>query len=284
MIIPCRSPHFNKKYVLLTLFAEIFRADVFWRKRRFCPRLVLILKVSLWYNSLNMGRYSISEREAAKTEKLQDLIIIGAGGLGRDTAWLVRRINRVCPTWRLLGFLDDSAEMQGKVFNGDPVLGTLEQLTEYPDAFVVCAIAAARVRRRIIARVLELVPSVRFATLIDPSAELSDTVEVGAGSIICAHTIATVNIRMGAHVIINANCTVGHDAVLHDYVTVYPGVNISGTTEIGTCAELGTGMQIIQGKKIGDETIIGAGAVVIRDLPPKCTAVGCPAKPIRFRE
>ncbi|MBR6727558.1 MAG: transferase, partial [Clostridia bacterium] len=61
----------------------------------------------------------------------------------------------------------------------------------------------------------------------------------------------------------------------------YPGANLAGNTQIGTGAELGTGMQIIQGKRIGADAVIGAGAVVVRDIPPRCTAVGCPAKPIK---
>ena len=76
-------------------------------------------------------------------------------------------------------------------------------------------------------------------------------------------------------------CTVGHDAVLESFVTVYPGVNISGCTVIEKGVELGTGSKIIQGKRIGTNTILGSGAVVVRDLPPGCTAVGVPAKPIK---
>ncbi|MWK60345.1 transferase, partial [Pseudomonas otitidis] len=94
-------------------------------------------------------------------------------------------------------------------------------------------------------------------------------------------TIITVDIKIGNHVIINLDCTLGHDDIIHDYVTIYPSVNVSGNVEVGECSELGTGMQIIQGKIIGNETIVGAGAVVIRDIPDKCTAVGNPAKVIK---
>ena len=72
--------------------------------------------------------------------------------------------------------------------------------------------------------------------------------------------------------------------MLHDFVTIYPSVNVSGNVTISECVELGTGMQIIQGKTIGTESIIGAGAVVVRDIPQKCVAVGSPAKPIKYFE
>ena len=110
---------------------------------------------------------------------------------------------------------------------------------------------------------------------------LSDRVQIGASTIICAGTIITVDIRIGDHVIINLDCTLGHDDIIRDYVTIYPSVNVSGNVEVGECSKFGTGMQIIQGKNIGTESIIGAGAVVIRDIPDRCTAVGSPAKVIK---
>ena len=215
---------------------------------------------------------------------MKDLIIIGASGFGREVAWAVERINKSMSTWHIVGFLDDDESLQGKEINGYKVLGKTTSVNDYPESFFVCAVGASRIREKIINRVKEINPAIKFGTIIDPSVEISELVTIGEGTIICAHTIITVNIAIGAHVIINLDCTIGHDAVLHDFVTVYPSANISGMTNIGHAAELGTGMQIIQGKKIGDYSIIGAGAVVVKDIPEKCTAVGSPAKPIKFFE
>ncbi len=213
---------------------------------------------------------------------MKDLIIIGASGFGREVAWLVERINGKEPTWNLLGFLDDNDEIQGRQINGYSVLGKSEDVVNYPDAYFVCAVGASRTREKIINRVKEVNPNIKFGTVIDPSVEMSNIVEIGEGTIICAHTIITVNISIGNHVIINLDCTIGHDAILQDFVTLYPSVNVSGITNIGYCSELGTGMQIIQGKTVGCYSIVGAGAVVVKDIPEKCTAVGSPAKPIKF--
>lgn len=215
---------------------------------------------------------------------MKDLIIIGASGFGREVAWLVERINKTDPTWTLLGFMDDNESLQGKTVNHYPMLGKTEDVARFPDAYFVCAVGASKIRERIIERVKTHNPSIRFGTVIDPSVEMSDLVTIGEGTIICAHTIITVNISIGSHVIINLDCTIGHDAILHDYVTLYPSVNVSGITEIGRCSELGTGMQIIQGKTVGDYSIVGAGAVVVKDIPSRCTAVGSPAKPIKYFE
>lgn len=213
---------------------------------------------------------------------MKKLIIIGASGFGREVAFLVERINKENPTWDLIGFVDDNAKIQGEIINGYPVIGDCSSLKNIQDTFVVCAVGASEVRKSIIDKICLINPNIKFATLIDPSVEMSNLVKIGKGTIICAHTIITVNIEIGSHVIINLDCTIGHDAVLGDFVTLYPSVNVSGATNIGECSELGTGMQIIQGKTVGSHSIVGAGSVVVKDIPEKCTAVGSPAKPIKF--
>lgn len=217
---------------------------------------------------------------------MNKLLIVGASGFGREVAWLVERINQYenSPKWEIIGFIDDNEKIHGQVVNGYSVMGGLATLEKYPDAYTVCAIGSSKVRRNVIETIKARYSFVKFATLIDPSVIKSDKVLIGEGTIVCAHSVLTVNIKIGQHVIINLHCTVGHDAILHDYVTIYPNVNISGTTKIGMNSELGTGSQVIQGVTIGEHSMIGAGAVVIRDIPHNCTAVGCPAKPIKTFE
>lgn len=215
---------------------------------------------------------------------MKDLIIFGASGFGREVAWLVERINEKNHTWNLLGFVDDNEKIHGTVINSYPVLGGCDCLTDYPDAYIVCAVGSSTIRKKIIEKINSLLKKPKYAILIDPIVQKSDTVSVGEGTIICANNILTVNIEIGCHVIINLACTVGHDAILHDYVTLYPTVNFSGNSEAMECVELGTGSQIIQGKTIGGYTIVGAGSTVVKDIPAKCTAVGSPAKPIKFFE
>ncbi len=215
---------------------------------------------------------------------MEDLIIFGAGGFGREVAWAVERINKVKPTWNLLGFMDDNDDIQGTAINGYDVLGKSSDVGKYPDSFFVCAVGAAKTKEKIVNSMKALNPDIKFGTVIDPTAEISDYVTVGEGSIICAHALITVNIEIGSHVIVDVDSTVGHDAVLNDYVMLYPSVNVSGNTNIRKAVQIGTGAQIIQGLNIGEYSIIGAGAVVVRDIPSNCTAVGCPAKPIKYHK
>ena len=158
--------------------------------------------------------------------RVKRLFIIGAGGFGRETAWLAERINKISPIWEIKGFLDDNEFLHGTVQDGYPVLGGCSYLKEVKEeTYAVVAIGSAGVKKAVVDKLAEYA-HVHFATLVDPSVIYSERVEIGEGSIICAGTILTTDIRIGKHVIINLDCTVGHDAVIGDYTTIYPSVNI----------------------------------------------------------
>ena len=213
---------------------------------------------------------------------MKDLIVIGSGGLGRETVWTAERINSVSPEWNILGFIDDNIQVQGQLIDGYKVIGTTAAVSKYPDAYFVCAVGSAKIRKRIVEKI-KSVADVKFATLIDPACVCCrERINVGEGCIICANTYITLDIKIGDHVYIGGNATVGHDSRIDNFVTVYPGANISGSTYLGSGCEMGTGSRIIQGLSVGMNTIVGAGAVVVRNLPPDCTAVGVPAKPIKI--
>ena len=212
---------------------------------------------------------------------MTDIIIIGAGGLGKDVQWLLERMNEVEETWNILGYVDDGIEA-GSLVDDLPILGTVDHLLEYEkEVAVVCAVASAKTRRKIIHR-LKRNDKLVFPNVIDPSAVLSKRIKMGKGNIILAGNIVSVDIQIGDFCIFNADCTIGHDVVMESYVTVYPSANISGCVEICHETEIGTGCHVIQGIKIGSNTIVGAGAVVIKELPSGCTAVGNPAKPVKY--
>lgn len=210
---------------------------------------------------------------------MKDIVIIGAGGFGREVAWLIEDINKENKEWNFLGFVDDNEEIQGKEINGYKVVGNIEWLKNQ-ELYVVNAIGDPIIKKKVMERLQG--SKNKYPVLIHPSVIYSDKVTFGEGSIICAGNIITVNIEIGKHVIINLDCTIGHDAKIGDYSTILPSVNVSGNVDIEECVSVGTGSAIIQGIKIGNNTIVGAGAVVVKDLPANCTAVGSPAKPIKF--
>lgn len=210
-----------------------------------------------------------------------DIVIVGAGGFGREVAWLIERINAMQPTWNILGFVDDAG--RGCVSGWD-ILGNTDWLLAYDHPLAVAVAIGSSDARKSVAEKIMANRRLSFPTLVDPSATTSESVRYGKGCIVCAGTILTVDITFGDFCIVNLDCTIGHDALLRDYVTLYPSVNVSGAVELGTCVEMGTGSQIIQLKVVGAKTIVGAGAVVTKDLPSGCVAVGMPAKSVKMRE
>lgn len=212
---------------------------------------------------------------------MKDIVIIGAGGFGREVAWLIEDINKKNKEWNLIGFVDDNESIQGTEINGYEVVGNVEWLRKQ-ELHVVNAIGDPIVKKIVMER-LKASKNI-YPVLIHPSVIYSDKVSFGEGSIVCAGNIITANIEIGNHVIINLDCTIGHDAVLGHYTTVLPSVNVSGFVRTEECVSIGTGSAIIQGVTIGANTIIGAGSVVVKNLPSNCTAVGSPAKPIKFHE
>jgi sugar O-acyltransferase (sialic acid O-acetyltransferase NeuD family) len=113
---------------------------------------------------------------------------------------------------------------------------------------------------------------------------MSEFIELGEGVIICAGTILTVNIKIGNHVIINLNCTIGHDTIIEDYCSMMPTVKINGNNHLHKGVYVGTGATFIHQVTIGAWSTIGAGAVVVKDIPENVIAVGIPAKVIKHKE
>ena len=210
---------------------------------------------------------------------MENILIIGAGGFGREVEWLINRINNSNNNqWNLIGYVDDNIQKGTAITKLKVVYNTDELLKLEEKTNVVIAIGNAKVRKLIYNKIKEN-KNLSFPNLVDPSAIIGE-VDMGIGNIICAGTIATVNIKINNFNIINLDCTIGHDDVLTDFITVYPSVNISGNTTINEVVEIGTGTQIIQGKNICSNVIIGAGAVVVKDIEEEGTYIGIPVKKI----
>ncbi|PYI57191.1 acetyltransferase [Paenibacillus flagellatus] len=217
------------------------------------------------------------------SDSKKKIVIVGAGGLGKGIAQLIKDINRVEHVWDLLGFFDDDPELQGKKVSGLPVLGRLEGLgdTDYRNVYAISAIGTSVGRDRIINKVLGINPSISFPILVHPTAIIGDDTEIGEGTTVGAYSIIEPNNRIGANVLIHYGCTIGHDCVIEDFSTVLPGTNISGHVKLFFGSYLGSNSTVLPGTAIGPFTIVGAGAVVVRSLPGRCTAVGVPAKLIK---
>lgn len=211
-----------------------------------------------------------------------DIVIYGTGGFAREVHQVVEDSNAEDQRWNFLGWIDDDARSVGREVHGLSVLGGVDWLVEHPQVGVLVGVGATPARRRIVRSIRDRSAN-PFPTLVHPLAWLGNRITLGDGTVVCAGNLLTTDLTIGRHVILNLDCTVGHDAVLEDFVTVAPSVNISGNVAIGAGCDLGTGATLIQGISIGHWTTVGAGAVVVRDLPANVTAVGVPAQPIKER-
>ena len=206
------------------------------------------------------------------------IAIYGASGFGREVAWLVES----CQDGRVIAcFIDDDEKKQGIVLNDVPVLSLVQAAEQHPDAKIVGGIGNPRIRELLMKKAAAC--GFGFDTLVHPRVEMSKWVEMGIGTVICAGNILTTNIRLGSHVQINLDCTIGHNVELNNYTTLAPGVHISGCVYCGKRVYIGTGAVIINGTQedpitIGDDAIIGAGACVTKSIPACQTWVGVPAK------
>lgn len=215
---------------------------------------------------------------------MKDLAIFGAGGFGREVKTIIDAINKNKPnTYNFIGFYDDGVE-KGTLVNEHLLLGGVSELNGREEEIcLVVAIGNPKIKYNVISKIDNT--KVVFPSIIHPNVSISsDDVKIAEGCIICEGTIITCNIAIGKFVILNLMCTVGHDTTIEDYCSFMPSVNISGEVKIHSGVYAGTGAQIINRLEIGEDTIIGAGAVVSKSLPAKCTAVGIPAKPIKFQD
>lgn len=214
---------------------------------------------------------------------MKNIAIIGAGGFGREVKTILDSINKVTPSYFFVGFYDDGLQ-KGEIVNGFPVLGGVEDINKInEDCSIIIAIGDPKIKSSIFNKISNA--RIDFPNVIHPNVLISDDfVEIGVGNIICAGCIITCNIVIKDFVILNLMCTVGHDTTIASFSSFMPSVNISGEVLIEERVYVGTGAKIINQLEIGQNTIVGAGAVVSKSLPENCTAVGIPAKPIKFHD
>jgi sugar O-acyltransferase (sialic acid O-acetyltransferase NeuD family) len=211
---------------------------------------------------------------------IERFVIVGASGHGREILDIFEAINHVSESWEMAGWIDDNSQLKGTFIRSHPVLGGVEWLLKNGEGLkAIIAIGDPKIRKKIAEKIKSA--GINFCTIIHPSVIMTPYVTVGEGTIICAGCIITNNIKIGSHVLINLDTTIGHDTVIEDYVSLMPGIHISGGNTIKEGVYIGTGTTTNQYLTIGEWSIVGAGAVVINDIPPRVTAVGVPAKEIK---
>lgn len=196
---------------------------------------------------------------------MQKIIIVGAGGFGREVAWVIERVNQLRPQWEIAGFSDDDLSKAAQVTLIAPFLGCIAEVVEQPQGCCyICAIGSNQSRKRLMAQFATA--GWEAVTIIDPSAVVASGVEIDAGSYVGVHSVISTGSQLGCGCIVNHNVTVGHDVIVGPYAQICPGVRVSGGCAIGEGALLGSNSCTIPGKKMGAWSTLGAGGVLLTDL------------------
>jgi len=208
---------------------------------------------------------------------MKDLVIIGAGGYGREMVYFVQQINEVKPTWNLLGLIDDSVT---ETPEGYPVLGNLEYLLAREDRpHFIISIANSTVRERIATRCKEA--GFPAATLIHPTVMRHPGVSVGEGTFIATFGLLGTNAKIGSFCILDSDTRIGHDVEIGDFCSLMPHALIGGESSIGRHNYCGQRTTMLNRIKTTDYCTFGSCSCVIKDATEPGTYVGVPAKLVK---
>lgn len=209
---------------------------------------------------------------------MKDFMIYGAGGLGLETACLIRKINEKTPRWNLLGFIDDNKE-KGNFHPYGPVLGGIDVLNRHASPVdVAMAIAVPSTVKNIVGRIKNR--NVEFPNIVSPDIRFYDerSIRWGRGNIVAPECLISLDVAFGDFNILNVGVIVGHGAQLGSFNCLMPSIKISGDVRIGDENFFGVNSVVLQGVRIGHQTRIGAGSVVIQKTRDASLYVGNPAE------
>jgi len=196
---------------------------------------------------------------------VKSVVIIGASGHGKVVADIVRSAGD-----NFIGFLDGDSSIPG-------TLGLDTDFEKFPEAEFVIAIGNSHIREKIADRM----PKVKWYTAIHPSAIISDSVHIGEGSVVMPGAVINADAKIGRHSIINTTAVVEHDNVIGDFSHISVGTKLGGTVIIGNHCWVGINATVNNNTSVCDDSIIGAGAVVVKSIEEPGTYVGVPARKIK---
>ncbi|ARK32456.1 acetyltransferase [Halalkalibacter krulwichiae] len=201
------------------------------------------------------------------------LLIIGANGHGKVVADIALKMGK----WQSIAFLDDNENI--KVSLGIEVIGKSDEAFAYiDDCDIFVGIGNNAIRKKL-QESLEL-KGASIPKLIHPNSVIGEQVEVESGTVIMAGVVINCCTKIGKGCIINTGATIDHDNLIEDFVHLSPGVHLAGTVKVGKGTWLGIGSVVSNNVNITCRCIVGAGAVVVKDINQTGTYVGIPSKKI----
>ncbi|MFI3296130.1 MAG: NeuD/PglB/VioB family sugar acetyltransferase [bacterium] len=214
---------------------------------------------------------------------IKKIAVYGAGGFGREVALLIKRINSKDSVWDFIGFFDDDISKKGSRNEYGNILGNIEDLNAFDSQLsVVIAVGKPRILKLIKDKITN--ENIDFPNLIAPEAMIFDidNFTIGEGNILCSFSSFSCNVRIGDFNVFNNRVSLGHDATIGSYNSFMTAVRISGDTNVHEFNFFGVNSVLLPGIRVGNNTTIGAGSVVIRKTMDNMVYIGNPAKKFKF--
>lgn len=209
---------------------------------------------------------------------MKDLLIVGAGGFGRELLQWCKDINAVEPRWNIKGFLDDNLQALGDAECDIKVIGTIKDWVPDKNEEFALGIAEPHIKEKVVS-VIESKGG-HFASVIHPEARIGEFNKLGKGVVIYPGARVTVNATIGDYATILDLTAIGHDAKVGNYTTICGGCGINGHVEVGSYVFIGSHITTAPSRKIGDGAYVGTGSVVITNVKPDTRVFGNPAKKV----
>lgn len=214
---------------------------------------------------------------------MKRLVIIGAGGFGREVLQWAKASPAFRREWEIAGFLDDRADALAAFPGiGLSVLGDTRTYQPRADECFICAVGKPRLRSELRKRFKE--KGALFTRVIHPDTTIGRNVELGEGVILCPRVVLTCDLAIGANTALNISTAVGHDAVIGADCQLSSFCDITGYVSLEDRVFMGSRATVIPGKRVGEDAVVGAGSVVIGNVPPEVTVFGNPARVIVPRD
>lgn len=211
---------------------------------------------------------------------MKNLVIIGAGGCGREVLQWAKDINEEKPRWNIKGFIDDNTgALEGKKCSVAVISG-IDDYEICPDDEFVCCIGSSKVRKMIVEKLKA--KGAEFVTLIHPNAVVADSCTIGEGVIIYPYALISDNAVLGDGCIVNMYSSIAHDSVLGEYCTISAHCDVTGMCTLGDRVFMGTTSHVVPGSRIGSDVYICAGSTVMTRVRDGMKVLGNPAKIVKF--
>lgn len=209
---------------------------------------------------------------------MKKLIIVGAGGFGREALYLALEINKQTRKWNILGFIDDNMDALRDVNCDYNIIGTISEWTPKEDEVFVMGIATPKVKEILAGKLIAR--GAKFISLIHPSVCLLPYTEIGTGCVIGGGSSLGDNCKIGNFVHI-AGSMIGQDSIIGDFSTTTGFTNIA-SAKLGKRVFVGSHAVVLNHLEIGDDVLIAAGSVVFNKVKSGTRVLGYPAKKFIF--